>query len=279
MTATNPLLHVRFEIPFTEIRAHHVEPAVDELLAKANATIEAIATSSDAPTYENILAALEGATLPLEFAMGIVGHLESVATDDELRAAYNAVQPKVAAFSSSIPLHAGLWLRLKALAAAPIAASLDPARKRHLDKSVDEFRRHGADLPPAGKAELQRIDIELAKVTTKYAENVLDATNAWELVIEDEARLAGLPDSAKEAARHSAQAKGKPGFRFTLQAPSLIPVMTYVDDAAIRRDVWSASNTRATSEPWDNRPLLVEILRLRAAKAKLLGFAGFADLV
>jgi len=121
--------------------------------------------------------------------------------------------------------------------------------------------------------------VELATLTTKYAEHVLDATNAWELVVTQESRLAGLPESAKEAARLSAQAKGKAGFRFTLQAPSLIPVMTYLDDPGIRRDMWWASNTRATAEPWDNRPLLGSIVELRRAKAKLLGFASFADLV
>jgi len=276
---TNPLLQYRFEIPFADIRAEHVEPAVDELLATANAAIDRIATSTDAPTYDNTLGALEACTLQLEYAMGIVGHLESVATDEALRSAYNAVQPKVAAFSSAIPLHEGLWQRLRALAGSPGADQLDPTRARHLKKTVDEFRRHGADLPPEGKTELQRLDVELATFTTKFAEHVLDATNAWELVIEDEHALAGLPESAVEAARHAAQAKGKPGFRFTLQSPSLIPVLTYLDDAAIRRRMWHASNTRATAEPWDNRPLMADIVRLRAAKAKLLGFASFADLV
>ena len=275
----NPLLHVQFEVPFQSIGAAHVEPAVDALLERARADIETIASATEPATYENTLGALERSGLGLEYAMGIVGHLESVVTNDALREAYNAVQPKVAAFSSSIPLHAGLWRRLQALGKSDEVATLDPTRRRHLDKTLDEFRRHGAELDDAGKAELQRIDVELAMATTKFSENVLDATQAWEMILTDESMLAGLPPSAKEAAAASAQAKGKAGFRFTLQAPSMIAVLTYLDDAGIRRDVWRASNTRATAAPYDNRPVMADILRLRAARAKLLGFANFADLV
>lgn len=279
MSADNPLLHVQFEVPFQTITAAHVEPAIDALLERARADIEVIAGASEPATYDNTLGALERSGLGLEYAMGIVGHLESVVTNDALREAFNAVQPKVAAFSSSIPLHAGLWRRLQALGASDEVATLDPTRRRHLDKTLDEFRRHGAQLDDAGKAELQRIDVALAMATTKFSENVLDATQAWELLVTDEALLAGLPPSAKDAAAASAKAKGKAGWRFTLQAPSMIAVMTYLDDAATRRDVWRASNTRATTAPYDNRPVMAEILRLRQARAALLGFANFADLV
>ncbi|MBC8067037.1 MAG: M3 family peptidase, partial [Deltaproteobacteria bacterium] len=278
-TTDNPLLQPRFEIPFGDIRAAHVEPAVDALLARARADIDTIAASQDPPSYDDTLGALERSGEPLEYAMAIVGHLESVVTDDELRAAYNAVQPKVAAFSSSIPLHDGLWQRIRAVAASPGAAALDATRKRHLDKTVDEFRRHGAELDAAGKAELEALDVELAMQTTRFAEQLLDSTNAWELLVTDPALLAGLPSSAVDAARASAEAKGKAGFRFTLQSPSLIPVLTYLDDPGIRRDVWLASNTRASAAPWDNRPVVADILRLRKRKAELLGFRDFADLV
>ncbi len=273
----NPLSQIRFAVPFAQIRAEHVEPAVDGWLAQAQTAIDAIAARSDAPSYATTLGALEDSGEGLEYAMGVVGHLESVVTHDALREAYNAVQPKVAAFSSSIPLHAGLWQRLQALAASPAAATLDETERRHLERTIDEFKRHGAELDDAGKAELQQLDVALAMATTKFSEHVLDSTNAWELLVTDERMLAGLPESALQAARASAQAKGKAGFRFTLQAPSMLPVLTYLDDAGIRRDVWHASNTRATQAPWDNRPVMAEILRLRARKAQLLGFAHFAD--
>ncbi len=279
MADENPLLQFNFEIPFGDIRAEHVEPAVDTLLARARTAIDEIADSDEPPSYFDTLGALERANEQLEYAMGIVGHLESVVTSEALRTAYNAVQPKVAAFSSSIPLHEGLWQRIRDLAGSEAAGLLDATRKRHLDKTVDEFRRHGAELDAAGKAELEALDVELAKQTTLFSEHVLDSTNAWELVVTDERMLAGLPPSAIDAARASAAAKGKAGFRFTLQSPSVIPVLTYLDDAGIREDVWRASNTRATRDPWDNRPVIAEVLRLRRRKAELLGFGDFADLV
>ncbi len=164
--------------------------------------------------------------------MGVVRHLEAVATYPELRAAYNAAQPEVSAFYSGIPLHAGLWRAMQDFAATEEAARLEGERRRFLTKTIENFRRHGADLDPAGKQRLEEIDVELSRLTTKFAENVLDSTNAFELVITDPAGLAGLPPSAVAAARESAARKGREGWRFTLQAPDYFAVMTYLDDAA-----------------------------------------------
>jgi oligopeptidase A len=144
---------------------------------------------------------------------------------------------------------------------------------------LDEFRRQGAELDEAGKARASAINVELAELTTKFSQNVLDATNDYELVIEDEKDLAGLPASAVESARESAEAKGVPGWRFTLQAPSLIPVLTYLDDARLREAVWRAYNTRATGGNTDNRGIIDKVLRLRREKADLLGYQDFSDLV
>ncbi len=130
-----------------------------------------------------------------------------------------------------------------------------------------------------GRRGLKEIDVELAEVTTKFSENVLDSTNAWDLVITDEAKLAGLPPSAIAAARAAAASKQREGWRFTLQAPSYLAVMTYLDDAAIREQMWRAYNARAASGEHDNRKLIARILALRTEKARLLGFRDFADLV
>ena len=127
-----------------------------------------------------------------------------------------------------------------------------------------------------GKKKLEELDVALTKTTTKFSQNVLDATNAYDLMIDDEAKLAGLPPSANEAARESAKSKGREGWRLTLQAPSYTAALTYLDNRDIRRDLWFASNTRAAVEgPLDNRPLIAEILRLRRAKAELLGLQRF----
>jgi oligopeptidase A len=132
-------------------------------------------------------------------------------------------------------------------------------------------------LPPDGKAELERVDVELARLTTKFAENVLDSTNSWEMVLTVETSLAGLPPSAVEMARDSARSKGVDGWRFTLQEPSYVALMKYLDDAGIREKVYRAYQTRAAHEPHDNRGNLARILELRKAKAKLLGFGDFSD--
>jgi oligopeptidase A len=275
----NPLIQLGFEIPFDEIEAAHVEPAIDELLDSSRAEVEAIVLAIEPRTYANTLGALEDATEALELAMTTVGHLESVATTDALRDAYNAVVPKVSAFWSELAMNDGLYQAVRAFSRTDEATTLGPTEKRFLEKTLDDFRRHGAELDEENKDKLQAIEIELTKLTTEFAQNVLDETNAFELVLTDDSKLAGLPESAKQAAAENAKAKGVEGWRFTLQAPSLIPVLTYLDDASIREQVWRAYNTRAVSGERDNRPLIARILELRRKKAELLDYRDFSDLV
>ena len=270
---------MQFRVPFDRLTAAAIEPAIGELLAQSRERLAAIAAEPGERTFTNTMAALDVMAEPLEYAMGIVRHLESVATTPELRAAFNAVQPAVSGFYSGIPLDAGLWRGIKAYAATGESGQLAGERRRFLQKTVESFRRHGADLDPAGKRRLEELDVELALITTKFAENVLDSTNAFELIIENEADLAGLPPTAVASARESAARKDREGWRFTLQAPDYIAVMTYLDDAAVRRRVYQAFSVRATEDARDNRPLVRRILELRAEKARLLGFHNFADLV
>jgi oligopeptidase A len=277
--ARNPLLSEQFRVPFDQIQAEHVRPAMAELLTAARARLAALASHPDPPTFANTMEVLDCLTEPLDFAMSVVRHLESVATTPELRAAFNAVQPEVSAFYSGIPLDAGLWERIKDFAATTEAAALTGPRRRYLEKTIESFRRHGADLSPEDKQRLEAIDVELTNVTTKFGENVLDSTNAYELVISDESKLAGLPPTAIASAKESAARKGKEGYRFTLHAPDYFAVMTYLDDSRIRRQVYEAYSVRAAEEPFDNRLLLPRILELRRQKASLLGFRDFADLV
>ena len=276
---SNPLLEVRFRIPFDSIRAGHVEPAITELVRRARERLAALGKSAGPRTYDNTMRALDDLTEPLDWAMGVVRHLESVATYPELRVAFNAVQPEVSAFYTGIPLNAALWAHIKSFAATSEAAALAGERRRFLDKTIDTFRRHGADLDEAGKKRLEALDVELTQLTTKFAENVLDSTNAFELLITEEKSLAGLPPTALASARQSAERKGLQGWRFTLQAPDYFAVMTYLDDSAIRRQVYEAFSVRATEDGRDNRPLVARILELRREKAALLGFRDFADLV
>ena len=273
----NPLVSIRIPIPFDEIQAAQVEPAMEQLLAEAQAAIDLIAAAPGERTWAHNMEALDNATERLDYAMTLVRHIESVATSPEMRAAHNAVEPKVSEFYSKIPLHEGLWRALLAFSQTEEAKALRGVRRRALDKTLDEFRRHGAELDAAGKQRLAEIDVELARLTTRYSEHVLDATNAYDEVFTDEARLAGLPPSAIEAARAAAKAKGLEGWRFTLQAPSYVALMTYLDDGTVRERFYRAYQTRAAREPFDNRELAPRILEMRKAKARLLGFADFAD--
>ena len=226
-----------------------------------------------------MLLGLDTMTEPLDFAMSIVSHLESVATYPALRAAFNAIQGPVSQFYSSIPLDRQLWDAVKAVEQSANPAELSPVHRRFLEKTVKGFRRAGADLNEKDKQRLEAIDVELTQATTKFSQNVLDATNAYELVITDQAKLGGLPESALLAARESAKAKGREGWRLTLQAPSYVAAMTYLDDRALRQQLWDASNQRGTAGQFENRSLILEILRLRREKAVLLGYRDFADLV
>jgi oligopeptidase A len=275
----NPLLIERFPIEFKAVKAEHVEPAIQLLLEQMNQRLAALGGADTPRTYQDILLALDQMTEPLDFAMALVRHLESVVTTPELRAAHNAVQGPVSAFYTSIALNENLWKAVQAVNESGEKEKLAPVHRRYLDKTVTGFRRAGADLDPAGKNQLEELDVTLTKATTKFSENVLDATNAYEFLITDENQLAGLPESARMAARVSAQSKGKDGWRLTLQGPSYTAALTYMDDRNIRRDLWEASNTRATGGQYDNRALILEILGLRRRKAKLLGYRDFADLV
>jgi len=275
----NPLLSITFHIPFDQVRAEHVEPGIRELIALSQSHIDKIVQDGTPRSFDNTMLALENSTENLDYALAVVRHLESVATTPELRAAWNAVEPEASAFYSQIPLNEGLWKQLQSYSTTNDAGSLQGTRRRSLTKTLDSFRRHGAELDSAGKRRMGEIDVELSKITTKFSENVLDSTNAFELIVTDEAKLAGLPPSAVAAARQSAESKKAEGWRFTLQAPSYIPVLTYMDNREIREKMYRAFSMRATEAERDNRPLLKRILELRREKALLLGFPDFADFV
>ncbi len=279
MTDNNPLLEIPFSIPFDRIEASHVRPAAKALLEQATANIEAVVALEGPRTYANTFAAMDDATEGLELAMTVVSHLESVVNSPELREAYNEVQPEVSGFYATIPLNAGLYEALKAFSETDEAKALTGAKRRFVDSTLADFKREGAELPAQGKARLEQISRSMAEHTSKYSQNLLDSTNAFELILTEESELSGLPDSAKAAARQSAEQKGKAGWRFTLQAPSVVPVMTYLDDRDIREKVYRAYNTRATEAERANPEQIIEILKLRNEQSDLLGFGTFADLV
>jgi len=258
-----------------------VEPAIDELLREARERLDQLTADPAPRTFANTMERLDRLTERLEYAMQVTRNLEALATTPELRAANNAVQPKVSEFYSSLPLNEALWGAVQNYSQTREAAALNGVRKRYLEKTIDNFRRHGALLDAAGKQRIAEMDVELTRLTLRFSENVLDSTNQFELVVTDEASLAGLPESARAMARASAASKGleAPSWRFTLQGPSYLAVLTYLDDEEIRRRVYEAFVNRATGEKYDNLPVLTRILELRREKAARLGYRDFADLV
>ena len=277
----NPLLKQQYPIPFDRVKAEHVEPAIDQLLIHMRQRVDELSKAPHADVHASVLASPRSAhrTAGLRDADCGPSRKPSVATTPALRAAYNAVQGPVSAFYTSIPLQPALWEAAKEVDSTVDRLALAAVERQYLEKTVREFRRAGADLDPERKKKLEELDVKLTELTTRFSEHVLDSTNAYELLIEDEAQLKGLPESARAAAKASAESKSKPGWRLTLQGPSYVAAITYLDDRGIRRELWQASNRRATTGEYDNRALLEDILRLRSEKARLLGYADFADLV
>jgi oligopeptidase A len=215
----------------------------------------------------------------LDLALGLVGHLESVASTPAIRDAYNAVQAPVSGYYGGVVLDAALHRALIAFAESDAGRAIVGERRRYIDKTLADFRRHGALLDDAGKRRLTEIDVALAQTTLAFSQNVVDATGAIEWIFDSTDRLAGLPEGVVAQALESAKNKGVSGYRLTLQAPTYLAVMTHADDRALREEMFRAHTTRATKRPNDNRPLVRQILGLRRDKAKLLGVRDFADLI
>jgi oligopeptidase A len=274
----NPLLSTATPIPFDEIAAEHVVPAFRAGLARAQAETDAIAAFTGARTYENTIHALDEVGERLGHVVRPVSHLMSVMNSPELREAYEAVLPEVSAFYARIPLNPELWSAVKAYAETDEARALTGVRRRHLEKTVRAFERAGADLSPEDKRRVEALRVEMSRLSTDFANHVLDSTNAWELVLTDEAELEGLPDSARAQARAAAEARGLDGWRFTLQVPSYQPFMQYSARRDLRERMYRAYMNRASSGEHDNRPLVKRILQLRRELARILGFRDYADL-
>ncbi len=277
---SHPFLANDFHICWSTLTPAAIEPDIAKALKGAQATIDAVASlcgQDVALTYENTMVALDEGLDTLNRAWGCVSHLDSVCNSPELRKAHNTMLPAVTEFFATIPLNEKLWKTLKAYGESDAVAKLSPAKQRYLHETIADFREAGADLPPVQKERASEIRKRLAERTQKYSENCLDATNAWDKIITDKTILSGLPESALEAAKQSAEQKGKEGWRFTLQAPSYSSIMTYADNEALREEVWKAYADIGRHKEHDNREIVREILDLRHEFAQLVGQENFAD--
>jgi oligopeptidase A len=278
-TQTNPLLADDFRIPFHRIRPEHVAPGVRQALAEAQSEVEALAGDPASPTWANTLERLDDALERLSRRTTPASHLMSVRESPELRDAYNEVLPEISEFWSRLPLNEPLWARIRSFAETGEAASLEGVRRRHLDKTVHEFRRAGADLPADKKERLAALRVELAQIQQKFSENVLDATAAFEILIEDERRLGGVPKAARRRARAKADEQGLDGWLLTLDYPSVEPILKHCHDRELRRAIHGAYTTRCRDGDYDNRGLAARILRLRKELSDVLGYASFPDYI
>lgn len=279
--AANPLLDFSGYAQFDAIQPEHVTPALDKLLADASRLVTELEAPMAEVTWDNFVEPLESATEKLGRAWSVVGHLNSVMDTPALRATYNENQPRLVEFWTSLGQNLALFEKYKALQASPSFASLSAARRKVVDNAVRDFRLSGAELADDKKERFAEIQEKQAMLTTRFSENVLDATNDFALFVEDEAELSGLPADVKQAARAAAEKDCKPGYKFTLHFPSYFPVLQYADNRALREKIYRANATKASelgAKPeWDNSGNIDQILQLRKEEAQLLGYANFAE--
>jgi oligopeptidase A len=265
---------------FADFKAEFVAPAVDQLLAENRALVERISAPGVAPTWSDFVEPLEDANERLHRAWGVVGHLNSVMNSPELREAYNTALPKVTQYYTELGQNETLFAKYKALRASPGYAALTTAQKKIVENELRDFRLGGAELPPEKKSRFKEISERLSQITSRFSDNLLDATNAFAHIVVDSAQVTGIPDDVLTTAREAAEADGKPGWKFTLHAPSYLPVMQYADHRALRELMYRGYVTRASEfgkPEWDNTPLIAEILKLRQEQARLLGFGSYAE--
>jgi oligopeptidase A len=304
-TDVNPLLDFSGLPRFSAVKAEHVSPAIDLLLADCRATVARLTDAAKPATWHGFVEPLEDANERLSRAWGIVGHLHGVLDSPPLREAYNANQPKVVQYWTELGHNEALFAKYKALRAGDEYPRLDTAQRRIVENELRDFRLSGAELPADKKRRFAKISEELAGLATRFSENVLDATNAFALCVRDRDALAGIPDDVLDAAHAAAERDGKSGWKLTLQAPSYIPVVQYAENRALRELLYHAYATRASEQyasalaaaerfpergpselapdlkaragKWDNTSLISRILELRKEAANLLGYASHAD--
>ena len=275
---SNPLLDFSDLPHFDRIAPEHVAPAIDVLLERANTALETV-TAPDFPAEWNAIAkVLDVATEQLGVAWGSVSHLNSVADTPELRAAYNAVLPKVTEFWTRLGADERLYAKYKAIDPATLTAEQRQARQN----AVRNFVLSGAELTGAAKERFAQIQERQAELSQKFSENALDATDAYAYYATAE-ELEGVPQDVRQAAREAAQADGQQGYKLTLKMPCYLPVMQFAARSDLREKLYRAYVTRASDQAegdarkFDNTALIREILVLRREEAQLLGYANFGE--
>ncbi|MBW8192256.1 oligopeptidase A [Neiella marina] len=283
MNQANPLLEQAELPPFSAIKAAHIQPAVESAIDHCKSVIEQVLAQPDLTSWQALVAPLEEADDRLSKLWSPVSHLNSVLNTSEWREAHDACLPALSAYSTFVGQHQGLFKAYQAFAEGPEYSTLTQAQRQTIDNSLRDFRLSGIDLSADKQQRYGEIKARMADLSSQFSNNLLDATNAWQKHITDVSALAGLPQSAIDAAQQAAASKELEGYLLTLEFPSYIAVMTYADDAELRREVYTAFCTRASDQgpnagEWDNAGLMKELVALRAELAQLLGFDSYAEL-
>ncbi|MBD2814779.1 oligopeptidase A [Xenorhabdus sp. Flor] len=279
---TNPLLTSSVLPKFAEIEPKHVVPAVKETLANYRQIIEKILTENSIFTWDNLCQPLSEASDKLSRMWSPVGHLNSVKNSPELREAYEQSLPLLSEFSTWLGQHKGLYQAYKSLKESHSFESLSQPQRKSIEDTLRDFELTGIGLPEEKQKRYGEITARLSELGSQFGNNVLDATMGWTKLITDENDLAGLPESAKAAAKAAAEAKDQEGWLLTLNMPSYLPVMTYADNRELRQEMYYAYTTRASDQgpdagKWDNNAIMAEMLALRHELAQLLGFKNYAE--
>jgi len=280
---TNPLLEDYELPPFSRIEASHVVPAVQQILAESRAAVDALLGRGGPFTWSGLVEPLDDLDDRLSKAWSPVGHLNSVMNSEALREAYNASLPLLSEYATEMGQNAALYAAFREIAEGVEFARLDTAQRKIVDNALRDFRLSGVALEGESKARFKEIAQELSQLGSRFSDNVLDATKGWTRHIEDEALLAGLPETDLAVARQAAESEGKSGWVFGLAFPSYIAIMTYADDRALREEFYRAYATRASETGphggrWDNGEVMEKVLALRHEEAGLLGFSNYAEL-
>lgn len=276
----NPLYHPPAAPDFARIQPEHID-AIFAIIEENRAETERLATLT-VPTWDTLMQPLERMANRLSKAVSPISHLHGVQSSDEWRAAYEKILPELAAYGTDLAQHNGLYQAVRALQAGDEYPRLSAAQQKVINDSLESFERHGVALPDDAKAEFRANSQRLTELASRFSNNVLDATNAWQLPLADDARLSGLPEAIKPLLADLARQRDMDGYCLTLDAPVVIPVLTYADDRELRETVYRAYNARASEladdGQYDNAAIIEETMRLRARQAEILGYADYAAL-
>ena len=262
--------------PFDEIHAEHYMPAFEEAMKQGLQEIDDIVNNPAAPTFANTIEAYEASGEMLGIVAGCFYNLTSAETNDTLQQIELELSPKMSEYSSAIRLNEGLFKRIKAVYDQRAKLKLNKAQVKLLEDIYDSFANNGANLSPEDKQTYRELSAKLSQLTLQYGQNVLKATNAWTMLITDEALLAGLNDDTKAMLRANAEKKGLEGWLLNLKPTTTIPVMKDLDNRDIRRELYMANASKCVGGEFDNTGIIVEIVNTRLALANLFGKKNYA---